>query len=155
VDWGDLGAVEMNGEERKVWGFAFTLGYSRTMMAEAALDQKLGTLLRMHEEAFRQLGGVPEEILYDRMKTVWLETDERGESLEPGVSGLRALLGFHAAALQTVSGPDQRQSGIRCEVYPPELPVRITRARAEWLHPGGLPGAQPARSQSPHNCDAV
>jgi len=62
-----------------IWGFAFTLGYSGAMMAEAALDQKLGTLLRMHEEAFRQLGGVPEEILYDRMKTVWLETDERGE----------------------------------------------------------------------------
>jgi transposase len=40
------------------------------MFAEAALDQKLGTLLRMHEEAFRQLGGVPDEILYDRMKTV-------------------------------------------------------------------------------------
>lgn len=79
VDWGHLGTVEINGEERKLWGFAFTLGYSRTMMAEAALDQKLGTLLRMHEEAFRQLGGVPQEILYDRMKTVWLETDERGE----------------------------------------------------------------------------
>jgi hypothetical protein len=40
-------------------GFTFTLGYSRAMMAEAALDQKLGTLLRMHEEAFRRLGGVP------------------------------------------------------------------------------------------------
>ena len=49
------------------------------MMAEAALDQKLGTLLRMHEEAFRQLGGVPQEILYDRMKTVWTGLDERGE----------------------------------------------------------------------------
>jgi hypothetical protein len=35
----------------------------------------------MHEEAFRQLGGVPEEILYDRMKTVWLETDARGETV--------------------------------------------------------------------------
>jgi len=79
VDWGHLGTLEMNGEERKLWGFTFTLGYSRTMMAEAGVDQKLGTLLRMHEEAFRQLGGVPEEILYDRMKTVWLETDERGE----------------------------------------------------------------------------
>ena len=79
VDWGHLGTLEINGEERKLWGFTFTLGYSRTMMAEAAVDQKLGTLLRMHEEAFRQLGGVPEEILYDRMKTVWLETDERGE----------------------------------------------------------------------------
>jgi hypothetical protein len=33
----------------------------------------------MHEEAFRQLGGAPHEILYDRMKTVWQEVDERGE----------------------------------------------------------------------------
>lgn len=79
VDWGHLGTLEMDGQEYKLWGFTFTLGYSRTMMAEAALDQKLGTLLRMHEEAFRQLGGVPEEILYDRMKTVWLGIDERGE----------------------------------------------------------------------------
>jgi transposase len=79
VDWGHLGTLEINGEERRLWGFTFTLGYSRTIMAEATVDQKLGTLLRMHEEAFRQLGGVPEEILYDRMKTVWLETDERGE----------------------------------------------------------------------------
>jgi transposase len=79
VDWGHLGTIEIDGVERKLWGFAFTLGYSRTMMAEAVLEQKLGTLLRMHEEAFQQLGGVPEEILYDRMKTVWLETDERGE----------------------------------------------------------------------------
>lgn len=56
-----------------------TLGYSRRMMAEAATDQKLGTLLRMHEAAFEEWQGVPEEILYDRMKTVWTGTDERGE----------------------------------------------------------------------------
>lgn len=79
VDWGHLGSLEVGDSERKLWAFTFTLGYSRMMMAEAALDQKLGTLLRMHEEAFRQLGGVPEEILYDRMKTVWQEVDERGE----------------------------------------------------------------------------
>jgi len=79
VDWGHLGTIDVDGVERKLWGFAFTLGYSRAMFAEPALDQKLGTLLRMHEEAFRQLGGVPAEILYDRMKTVWLKTDERGE----------------------------------------------------------------------------
>jgi len=51
------------------------------MWAQAALDQKLGTLLRMHEAAFREWGAVPEEILYDRMKTVWLDTDERGETV--------------------------------------------------------------------------
>ena len=48
-------------------------------MVDVALDQQLGTFLRLHEEAFHQLGGVPAEILYDRVKTVWLGTDERGE----------------------------------------------------------------------------
>lgn len=79
VDWGHLGSLAEDGEDHALWGFTMTLGYSRRMMAEAATDQKLGTLLRMHEAAFRELGGVPEEILYDRMKTVWTGTDERGE----------------------------------------------------------------------------
>jgi len=79
VDWGHLGSVWHQGCRRKLWGFAMTLGYSRWMMAEAAMDQKLGTLLRMHEVAFYRWGGVPQEILYDRMKTVWTGTDERGE----------------------------------------------------------------------------
>jgi transposase len=78
VDWGHLGTIDINGQRQNLSGFTFTLGYSRMMMAEAALDQKLGTLLRMHEQAFSELG-VPQEILYDRMKTVWIDIDERGE----------------------------------------------------------------------------
>ncbi len=66
LDWEHLGSIEIHGAERSLNGFTFTLGHSRT-------------LLKMHEEGFRQLGGVPEEILYDRMKTVWVEIDERGE----------------------------------------------------------------------------
>lgn len=79
VDWGHLGSITENGEERMLWGFTITLGYSRRMMAAAAMDQKLGTLLRMHEAAFSDWGAVPEEILYDRMRTIWIGTDERGE----------------------------------------------------------------------------
>lgn len=79
VDWGHLGYLDIDGGSHRIWGFAITLGYSRRMWAQAALDQKLGTLLRMHEAAFQEWGAVPEEILYDRMKTVWLDTDERGE----------------------------------------------------------------------------
>lgn len=79
VDWGHLGKITEQGAERPLWGFTITLGYSRYLMAEAATDTKLGTLLRMHETAFRQWGCVPEEILYDRMKTIWAGTDERGE----------------------------------------------------------------------------
>jgi len=57
VDWGHPGGtLEVDGQERKLWGFTFTLGHSRAMMSEATLDQRLGTLLRMHEEAFRQFG---------------------------------------------------------------------------------------------------
>ena len=80
VDWGYLGEIESGGRKRKLWAFVLTLGHSRAMMAAAATDQKLPTLLRLHEEAFRQLGGVPREILYDRMKTVLEGTDERGET---------------------------------------------------------------------------
>ena len=79
VDWGRLGYLEVDGVPHRFWGFAITLGYSRRMWAQAALDQRLGTLLRMHEAAFQEWGAIPEEILYDRMKTVWLDTDARDE----------------------------------------------------------------------------
>jgi len=35
VDWGHLGSLELDSIERQLWGFTFTLGYSRMMMAEA------------------------------------------------------------------------------------------------------------------------
>lgn len=79
VDWGHLGSLAVDGVEHKLWCFTMTLGYSRLMWAGIAVDQKLGTLIRMHEEAFRELGGVPRTILYDRMRTVWDGHDERGE----------------------------------------------------------------------------
>jgi hypothetical protein len=37
----------LDGDKRKLWGFTFTLCYSRAMMAEAATNQKVGTVLRM------------------------------------------------------------------------------------------------------------
>lgn len=79
ADWGHLGYLDAGGESHRIWGFTLTLGYSRRLWTQAALDQTLGTLLRMHEGAFTEWGAVPEEILYDRIKTVWLGTDERQE----------------------------------------------------------------------------
>jgi transposase len=79
VDWGHLGSVSEDDSEHKLWGFTMTAGYSRRLFAEAVTDQRLGTLLRMHEAAFYEWGAVPDEVLYDRMKTVWTGVDERGE----------------------------------------------------------------------------
>lgn len=79
LDWGDLGYLEQGGETRKLYCFVMTLGYSRAIFADVATNQRLETLLRLHERAFWALGGVCEEVLYDWMKTVALGRDDRGE----------------------------------------------------------------------------
>jgi transposase len=79
VDWGDVGQIESEGHKKALSGFVMTLGHSRALFCEIATDQTLSTFLRMHEAAFQQLGGVPKEILYDRVKTVVLGMSERGE----------------------------------------------------------------------------
>jgi transposase len=95
VDWGHLGEEVRDGHARKVWGFVLTLGHSRAFYADVATDQQLETLLRLHETAFHALGGVPEEILYDRIKTVVLGTDERGEvRWHPGFWDFAQYWGF-------------------------------------------------------------
>ncbi len=45
-----------------------TLGWSRASFLDFSDTQALPALLRCHEHAFHYLGGIPEEILYDRMK---------------------------------------------------------------------------------------
>jgi transposase len=96
ADWGHLGWITNEGQRKQIWGFAMTHGYSRKITAEAALDQKLPTLLRMHERAFSEWGGVPEEILYDRMKTIWTGVDERGEIIwNPVFLDFSRYWGFH------------------------------------------------------------
>jgi transposase len=80
LDWGELGHLETAGSRKTLYGFVFTLGHSRALFADVATDTRIATLLRLHEAAFAELGGIPREILYDRMKTVVLGTDERGET---------------------------------------------------------------------------
>lgn len=61
-----------------VWLFSLVLGHSRHIEARFALHQDLQTLLRCHMLAFAAIGGVPIEILYDRMKTAVTGEDEAG-----------------------------------------------------------------------------
>ena len=63
------------GVVRIVWLFSLVLGHSRMMWGRFVLRQDLPTLLRCHIAAFEALGGVPQQILYDRMKTAVLGDD--------------------------------------------------------------------------------
>jgi transposase len=66
------------GAERVVWLFSLVLGHSRMMWGRFVLHQDMQTLLRCHADAFADLGGVPTEILYDRMRTVFHRDDTEG-----------------------------------------------------------------------------
>jgi transposase len=63
------------GTERIIWLFSLVLGHSRMLWARFVLHQDLSTLLRCQAAAFEALGGVPEHILYDRMRTVFSRED--------------------------------------------------------------------------------
>jgi transposase len=54
---------------RIVWLFSFVLGFSRLIWARFVFHQDMQTVLRCHMAAFDAIGGIPHEILYDRMKT--------------------------------------------------------------------------------------
>jgi transposase len=56
------------GEWRRPWVFRLTLGHSRHGYEEAVWDQKLETFLRLHERAFRDVGGVPRVVRHDNLK---------------------------------------------------------------------------------------
>ena len=63
---------------RIVWLFTMVLGHSRFNFARFVMHQDLQTLLRCHMQAFVAIGGVPIEILYDRMKTAVTGEDGNG-----------------------------------------------------------------------------
>jgi transposase len=66
------------GQRQIVWLFSMVLGHSRFLWARYVLHQDLATVLRCHMAAFAELGGVPSEILYDRMKTAVLDEPSEG-----------------------------------------------------------------------------
>jgi transposase len=66
------------GVVRIVWLFSLVLGHSRFLWARFVLHQDLQTVLRCHLAAFAALGGVPRQILYDRMKTAVTGEDAEG-----------------------------------------------------------------------------
>ncbi|RWP38191.1 IS21 family transposase, partial [Mesorhizobium sp.] len=66
------------GVTRIVWLFSLVLGHSRYIFARYVMHQDLQTLLRCHMQAFDAIGGVPIEILYDRMKTAVTGEDNEG-----------------------------------------------------------------------------
>ena len=86
-------------DTRIVWLFSLVLGHSRFIFARFVMHQDLQTLLRCHMQAFAALGGVPIEILYDRMKTAVTGEDDAGHIVyNRSLLTLAKHYGFHPKA---------------------------------------------------------
>jgi transposase len=75
VDFGYAGKMidPTTGKLRKTWVFVMTLSWSRHQYAEFVWDQKIATFLRCHRNAFEFLGGIPERVRIDNLKTAILK----------------------------------------------------------------------------------
>jgi transposase len=86
VDFGEVGRLwdPTLGQLRRAWVFVMVLGHSRRMVVRIVFDQKTETWLRLHVEAFAELGGVPETLVPDNLKAAVVRAAF-------GVGGLTAL----------------------------------------------------------------
>ena len=72
VDFGEFQVAKPDGSVTKLFLFSMILGYSRKMYAELIERCDLPTFLDCHIHAFEYFGGVPDQILYDRMRNVYI-----------------------------------------------------------------------------------
>ena len=72
VDFAEFTVEHPNGRTEKLYLFSMILGYSRKIYAELIKRCDLPTFLDCHINAFDFFGGVPAQILYDRMKNVYV-----------------------------------------------------------------------------------
>lgn len=99
---------------RVVWLFSMVLGFSRYLFGRFVWRQTLDVVVRCHIEAFSEFGGVPAQVLYDRMKTAVLGEPEPGEIIyHPTLLSLAAHYGFRPKA---------------CRAYRPQTKGKVERA---------------------------
>ena len=79
--------------------FSLVLGFSRWQFIRFFLHAEANAVCHSHVLAFEEAGGVPHEILYDRMKQVVLESYRDGVIFHPLFEALVAHYGFRAVPL--------------------------------------------------------
>lgn len=95
VDFGDFKVVEPDGTEKTYYLFAMILGYSRMLYCELLERCDMVSFLDAHQRAFAYFGGVPGEILYDRMRNVYIGKLAGKDTFTQGMINLSCHYGFN------------------------------------------------------------
>jgi transposase len=104
VDWGHFGALDYEGDKRKLYAFALVECHSRMLYLEFTHSQSFETFVRCHIHAFETLGGTSREIWYDNLATAVAEHDGRLVRFQPRFFAFAREFGFVPRACNPASG---------------------------------------------------
>jgi len=79
----------------KLSAFVGTLGFSRFSFVWFADNERFETLIEAHERFFDAIGGVPQTVLYDNMKTVLIDRNVYGPGQHRFHAGFREFARHH------------------------------------------------------------
>ena len=121
VDFGEFQVERPDGGITKLYVFAMILGYSRRMYAQIIERCDLPTFLDCHIRAFRHFGGVTQEILYDRMKNVYIGKILGKDKFNDTLAGFALHYGFAPKVAPRLCCLGQGQGGTAIFLYPGRL----------------------------------
>ena len=100
IDWASCGTILHRGRRRRLSLFTLVLGYSRVIWARFVVSERRPALLELLEQAFRELGGVPRELLVDNMKQVvrLAGSADRPAEIQPAFADFAEHWGFEVVA---------------------------------------------------------
>jgi transposase len=94
VDFAEFLVDRNDGTQGKYYLFVMVLGYSRMLYVELIEHCGMISFLEAHIRAFEFFGGVPREILYDRMKNVYIRKVAGKDQFNTMLVGMAVHYGF-------------------------------------------------------------
>lgn len=99
MDW-SVHKVTIGGRIQKVQTGSIVLCFSRWMFNRIFLDQTIESVIALHEQAFQELGAVPEVMTYDNMTTVGRHVGPGKVWINPIFERFAKEYGFRIVILQ-------------------------------------------------------
>lgn len=142
VDWGHFGVLDYEGDKRKLYAFCLVECHSRRLYLEFTHSQTFETFVRCHLHAFRFMGGVAREGLYDNLASAVAEHDGRIVRFNPRFLDFAREFHFYPRACNKAAGWEKgkvERGGIRY-VRQNFWPLRtftdlgdVNRQAREWM----------------------
>jgi transposase len=104
IDWGHFGALDYQGDQRKLYAFALVECHSRKQYLEFTHSQNFETFIRCHIHAFQAMGGVARELWFDNLATVVAEHDGKLIRFHPRFLAFAREFGFYPRACNVAAG---------------------------------------------------